>query len=152
MMLKNLFLVLLLAATSAAFTTRLKGEGFFPYGLPEYLRRPFDTDGNGQLNDEEFLRGVKKSSEILHLFRATDKNEDKVITEEEFTNIHEAEHFNKYDKNDSGKLGLREFLKYFCNELHDPKHNSIYDPKTDYGWIYSLLDDDWCLKYKNKNH
>ena len=103
------FLVLLLAAASAAFTI----------GFPKHLRK-FDLDKNGQVQKTELqLAGV------FYSFLAADKNGGGSITKKEFSKLHEAQHFDLYNSNNDKKLGLLEFLNYWCNEILDPSEEEI---------------------------
>ena len=118
-MLKIPFLVLLLAATFAPFTT----------GLPKPLRATLKWK---ELVKKAEQQPLGEMGRALTSFRETDANGNRAITREEFTNVHDnpvhnPEHFNKYNTNDhkrrdgKGKdiLGYREFLKYWCNEIQD---------------------------------
>ena len=151
MMLKNLFLVLLLAAASAAFTTRLPKVEKYYAGLPvpKHLRG-FDLDGDGSLTSVELQLGG-----ILFLFQAADKNWDHYITKEEFTNverqravplpIYKTEHFDQYDSNGDGKLRFYEYAEYWCKEIRDASPWKIRK-------AVSAMDKELCLKYKKYIH
>ena len=122
-MLKIPFLVLLLAAATAANTIwKYNGESnarFHP--IPRHLRW-MDMDRNGWLDRTELRLGGQSRS-----FSKADKNHwpeglppDAFLTKKEIRKlmkIRKVENFSKYDKNGDNKLGYEEWKQYWCGEI-----------------------------------